>query len=233
MRPQKNRNYKARILTLKVNRKLVMNLECPGQQLHQLKTDGFSQEITDQPPTFLVAAIDFYNLFLDADTMELNIAETNRFGQRRAQEFGSDFQDTTEYEMRKIFGICLQMGIVRLPRLYDYWSQRPALGGHSHVGYVMVRRGFEELLRSLHVANIDEFDGDKIRKFLSPSYKRFFYRQRRLHRRIPGTIQRTTFLQAVHTDQKASYSVKLFKICGRGGYTAKVKEYAGICHSRM
>ncbi|VDO34097.1 unnamed protein product [Haemonchus placei] len=55
--PQTNRNYKMRILTLKVYRILVMNLKCPGQQLHQLMTDGFSQESMDRPPTFLVAAI--------------------------------------------------------------------------------------------------------------------------------------------------------------------------------
>uniref|UniRef100_A0A7I4XVJ4 Uncharacterized protein n=1 Tax=Haemonchus contortus TaxID=6289 RepID=A0A7I4XVJ4_HAECO len=57
MSPQTNRDDKTRILTSKVNRNLVMSLKCPGQQLHQLMIDGFSQESMDQPPTFLVAAI--------------------------------------------------------------------------------------------------------------------------------------------------------------------------------
>uniref|UniRef100_A0A7I4Z4X7 DDE_Tnp_1_7 domain-containing protein n=1 Tax=Haemonchus contortus TaxID=6289 RepID=A0A7I4Z4X7_HAECO len=119
---------------------------------------------TSRPRFSCSHPVDFYNLFLDAEMMELIVTETNRYGQQRAEKLGSDFKYTTEDEMRKFFGICLQMGIVRLPRLHDYWSQRPALGGHSHVGHVMVRRRFEELRRSLHVANNDQFDGDKLHK---------------------------------------------------------------------
>ncbi|VDO48909.1 unnamed protein product [Haemonchus placei] len=38
----------------------------------------------------------FYNLFLDAGMMELEISETNRYGQRRAEKFGSDLKGRNE-----------------------------------------------------------------------------------------------------------------------------------------
>ncbi|XGW22980.1 hypothetical protein V3C99_005316 [Haemonchus contortus] len=77
--------------------------------------------------------------------MDLIVRETNRYGIRQNEEF----QETSADEMRKFIGLCLQMGLVKMPNLRDYWSSRPCLGGQA--GKIMRRTRFEELWKYLHL----------------------------------------------------------------------------------
>ncbi|XGW15861.1 hypothetical protein V3C99_001372 [Haemonchus contortus] len=65
--------------------------------------------------------IDFYELFLKREIMDLIVRETNRYGIRQNEEF----QETSADEMRNYIDLCLQMGLVKMPNL------RPCLGGQA------------------------------------------------------------------------------------------------------
>ena len=53
----------------------------------------------------------------------------------------------------------MQMGVVKLPTLCDYWSKDIVLGGHPLGANVMPRYRFESLLSNLHLA-----DNEKAKK---------------------------------------------------------------------
>lgn len=72
-------------------------------------------------------------MFLNDDLINHKKEETNRY--RRAKD--PTFADTGKGELSKFIGLCIQMGLVKLPSLRDYWSTRPALGGHSIAGKIM------------------------------------------------------------------------------------------------
>ncbi|XGW33652.1 hypothetical protein V3C99_017788 [Haemonchus contortus] len=104
--------------------------------------------------------IDFYELYLNGEMLSLIVGETNRQGKAK----DSNFQDTCPAEIKKFMGLCIQMGVVQMPKLRDYWSTRPAIGGHSIAGKVMPRTRFEQLLNSLHFADNNQFDGNRLCK---------------------------------------------------------------------
>ena len=71
------------------------------------------------------APADFFELFLDDALMNLIEIETNRYGKAR----DPTFIETNKEELKKFIALCIQMGLVKMPSLRDYWSTRPALGG--------------------------------------------------------------------------------------------------------
>nr|CDJ93991.1 similar to piggyBac-derived 2 (AGAP012114-PA) [Haemonchus contortus] len=73
------------------------------------------------------ALIDFFQLFIDDNLLTLVETETNRYGSHK----DSSSVDTNKEELKKFNALCIQMGLVKMPRLRDYWSTRPALGGRS------------------------------------------------------------------------------------------------------
>nr|CDJ95415.1 similar to predicted protein [Haemonchus contortus] len=104
--------------------------------------------------------IDFYELYLNGEMLLLIVGGTNRQG--RAKD--SNFQDTGPAEIKKFMGLCIQMGVVQMPKLRDYWSTRTVTSGHSIAGKVMPRTRFEQLLNSLHFADNNQFDGNRLYK---------------------------------------------------------------------
>lgn len=108
--------------------------------------------------------IDFYELFM-TDVWVLMCNETNLYA---FQKGASNWIDSDVNEMRKFFGLCLQMGIVRLPTLRNYWSKDAIFGGQPIGGQAMNRTRFEALLNNLHLADNSKNDGTlfKIRPLL-------------------------------------------------------------------
>ncbi|VDL68407.1 unnamed protein product [Nippostrongylus brasiliensis] len=99
--------------------------------------------------------IDFYELFFNSDVLNLLVVETNRYGQEKDESWS-----TNTDQMKRFFGLCLQMGIVKLPSLRDYWSSRAVFGVKHPIGaQVMTRTRFESLLANLHLADNASFDG--------------------------------------------------------------------------
>ena len=74
-----------------------------------------------------------YRFFLTQSVVNLIMTETNRYEKQK----DADFLDTNAEEVKKFLGLCIQMGLVKLPNLRDYGSHRPALGGYSIAEEVM------------------------------------------------------------------------------------------------
>ncbi|XGW33830.1 hypothetical protein V3C99_017916 [Haemonchus contortus] len=179
--------------------------------------------------------IDFFELFLNDEILDLIVKETNRYG----THCNEDFQETDSEEMRRFAGLCLQMGMVKLPRLRDYWSSRPGFGGHAVASKIMARNRFEELLKYLHLADNENFDGDRLYKI-----KRFVQLFNKTAARLYSIGKevcvdeslvpfrgRIVFRQYMPA-KRHRYGIKLFKLCAKGGYTVRIKIYAGKDPSR-
>ncbi|KIH44232.1 hypothetical protein ANCDUO_25748, partial [Ancylostoma duodenale] len=160
--------------------------------------------------------IEFFELYLNDDVLALRVEETNRQGRVKY----ADYEDTCEEEIKKFIGLCLQMGVVKMPNLRDYWSSRPALGGHSIAGKVMPRKRFEQLLNSLHFADNTQYDGDRL--FKIKSFLRMFNDncEKTYHPGKEVTIDeslvpfrgRIAFRQYIPS-KRHKYGIKLFKLC--------------------
>ncbi|CAJ0600609.1 unnamed protein product [Cylicocyclus nassatus] len=75
--------------------------------------------------------IDFFSLFFSTDMIDPIVVETNRYGHRYGQAKDHSWAPTEAEEIRKFVALCLQMGVVKLPILRDYWGSRPAFGGRA------------------------------------------------------------------------------------------------------
>ncbi|KAK6742566.1 hypothetical protein RB195_010056 [Necator americanus] len=73
---------------------------------------------------------DFYQLYLNSEIFSPIVEERNKQGKAKDPEF----LDTNVAEIKKFIGLCIQMGVVHMPRIRDYWSSRPAIGGNSIAG---------------------------------------------------------------------------------------------------
>lgn len=96
-----------------------------------------------------MASIDFYELFFNDDGLTLIVKETNRYTAAKDDNWLPMIKD----ENWSFFGLCLQMGVVKLPKLRDYWSSRPAFDFHPLGAKVLPRTWFEKILSNLHLAN--------------------------------------------------------------------------------
>uniref|UniRef100_A0A0N5BEP7 DDE_Tnp_1_7 domain-containing protein n=1 Tax=Strongyloides papillosus TaxID=174720 RepID=A0A0N5BEP7_STREA len=139
---------------------------------------------------------DYYNLFFDDEMIDFIVQETNRYGPTK----DSAFIPTDEVEIRKFLAVIIQMEYVRLPKLKDYWSSDPAIGGHAICSSVMPRSRCKTLFRPGENVCIDES--------LVPYRGRISFRQY-----IPS--------------KRYSYGIKIFKICSQHGYTHNMIIYAG------
>ncbi|VDO58806.1 unnamed protein product [Haemonchus placei] len=74
--------------------------------------------------------IGFSKFFLGDDTMNLITTATIRYGNAKAAAVRKTFNETNRREMSKFFGMCLEMGLVKMPTLRDYCSSEVALDGH-------------------------------------------------------------------------------------------------------
>ena len=174
--------------------------------------------------------IDFYELFLNKEILDLIVEETNRQGNRKYD----DFENTCVEEIRQLIGLCLQMGVVKLPSLRDYWSTRFALGSNAIAGKVMSRKRFEKLMNSLHFADNHNSDGDKLYKIkkllqlFNDSCEKSYHPGKTIaidESMVPFR-GRIGFRQYIPS-KKHKYGIKLFKLCCKGGYTWRTKIYAG------
>ncbi|XGW07233.1 hypothetical protein V3C99_017064 [Haemonchus contortus] len=179
--------------------------------------------------------IDFFKLFLDDDIMDLITAETNKYGNAKAAAVGKTFIETDNREMYKFFGMCLQMGLVKMPSLRDYWSSEVALGGHSIMCSIMTSRRFEELLRFLHLVDNSE-DGNGNRLFEIAHFLELFnercMKYYKAGRNVCIDESLVPFRERIHFRQyipskRHRHGIKLFKLGAEGGYTSKIKIYAG------
>lgn len=112
--------------------------------------------MTDKSP------IDFYSLFVTDDVFQQIVHNTNQYAIHNITSMpealrGARINQCSPAnikEIKKIFGLILFMGLVKLPRLANYWSKDKILG-HPFPRTVMSRNRFELLLKMLHFSDKD------------------------------------------------------------------------------
>jgi len=115
--------------------------------------------------------VEFVNLFLTDDVLTLFVTETNRFAEQfisnsrlKPKATAHSWHATDQAEMKKFLGLLLLMGVVKEPRVEDFWSTDPATAMQAF-NNTMIRDMFELLLKFWHFCNNDEqLEGDRLFK---------------------------------------------------------------------
>ncbi|CAK1599162.1 unnamed protein product [Parnassius mnemosyne] len=126
------------------------------------------------------------------------------------------------------------MGVVKLPKLSDYWSKDEVIG-HPFPRTAMSRNRFEILLRMLHFSEDDEKNKadrlHRVRKLmndLNECFRQHYTANEDICIDESMVPFRGRILFRQYNKQKRhKYGVKLFKLCSIPGYTHKVNIYAG------
>lgn len=126
------------------------------------------------------------------------------------------------------------MGLVKLPKLADYWSTDEITGQHFPRA-VMSRNRFELLLQMIHFSKDDDNNkSDRLHRVqhlldtLNDNFKKNF---------IPGQdicvdesmvpFRGRLLFRQYNKQKRHKYGIKLFKLCTLPGYTFKINIYAG------
>ena len=104
----------------------------------------------------------FYELFMTNDVIKNMKAETNRYAatacraaKRRnpnlpSRSYFNRWTKVSESEMRKFLAILIHMGLVKKPRINDYWSTNPVMAS-SFAPTLMSRDRFKMILAFFHL----------------------------------------------------------------------------------
>lgn len=215
-------------------RKIIPFTECPG-----LKPYSLRHTMAKSKPE------DFYSLIVPDSLFHDVAIETNRFAAQTITKLTSknlikrgsrlvNWSDTNQDEIKRFFGLILFMGIVRLPKLADYWST-DLLISQSFPRTVMSRNRFEILLRMIHFSNNDnQRYGDRLFKIrelidtLNFNFETYYYPGENLciDESLVPFRGRIIFRQYIKL-KRHKYGIKVFKLCSNPGYTNRIQVYAG------
>ncbi|XP_048514356.1 piggyBac transposable element-derived protein 4-like [Athalia rosae] len=97
---------------------------------------------------------DVVELFIGNDLFEFICTETNRYydqnsTKRKPDKESRKFFNVTPVELKKWFGLVILMGIIKKPKIDDYWSTNPLLETPIF-GKTMSRNRFRQMLTFLH-----------------------------------------------------------------------------------
>ena len=111
----------------------------------------------------------YFGLFFDDECLEHIVEETNRYAQRERQlnpppPSAPKWIDVKKKDIESFLGLCLLMGIIRLPHRHDYWRRSKWLL-ETKFNEVMPRDRFDLIWRYLHLQNNeDNLGGDRLYK---------------------------------------------------------------------
>ena len=153
----------------------------------------------------------------------------------------SSWKNINVAEMKAFFGLLLAMGLLKLPKIKDYWRKINWLIHVSSFGEVMPRDRFLQLYRYLHVCNDNQQiprgqDGHdplfKIRSFLNLISDRFrnVYKPSRdicIDESLIPYKGRIYFRQFIPS-KRARFGIKAFVLCESDtGYVSEIVIYTG------
>ena len=122
-------------------------------------------------PPGTTSPVDYLNLYLDPDIMDVFVENTNLFGAKFFSSKGKSsnsphqgrWKPTTRSEIYRFFGVLLHMGMKRQPSMRSYWSNDPRFSD-AFVKKCFTRDRFEMIKTSLHVVNPNEFSPAQLKK---------------------------------------------------------------------
>ena len=101
-------------------------------------TDGTKMETTP---------LQIFKLFVTVSVLELIVEQTPLYSVQQEAFFDFTFEDLFAF-----IGINIAMGMIRLPRVHDYWSTKPMLR-MPWFSAIMPRNKFIKISRYLHVVD--------------------------------------------------------------------------------
>ena len=183
-------------------------------------------------------AIDIFQLFFTNEVWELLVEMTNKYAKSKVTQ---GWKETDVAEMKAFFGLILAMGLLRLPKMKDYWQKTNWVLHVKSFGEVMARNQFMQLYRFLHVADNDKFvpRGDngydplfKICPFLDILSRQFrnIYKPGQdicIDERLIPYKGRIYFRQFIPS-KRARFGVKAFVLSESDtGYVSEIEIYTG------
>lgn len=190
-------------------------------------------EHIDKPPIF------FFKLLVDDDLVNNIVVETNRFAAQKKdsalQKWSriNKWKDTNSEEIMTFLGIQIWMGLVRAPKLADYWSKKKLYA--NQIAGLMSRNRFELLLANWHFQDNQKSDtSDRLHKLgplleqLRKNFQKFYIPKDKIC--VDETIVpfrgRLAFIQYIK-NKRHKFGVKMYKLCLEEGYTYDLKIYCG------
>lgn len=192
-----------------------MTNKSPASFFELMVSDEIFQEIVDCTNLYAINQIAISN-------------EASKFARLRK------WYPTNVTEIKKFFGLLIFMGIVKLPRIADYWSTDEVIG-HPFPRTIMSRNRFEILLQMLHFSVNDEANkGDRLHRvrrlidMLNNNYRNHYIPSEDLcidESLIP--FRGRIIFRQYNKQKRHKYGIKEFKLCTMPGYTYKVYVYEG------
>ncbi|XP_025425482.1 piggyBac transposable element-derived protein 4-like [Sipha flava] len=188
----------------------------------------------------LASPFTFFSLFFDEEIINLLVVETNKYANDKLSEPGLSrnarlrkWKDVDKTEIKKLFGIIMWMGLVKMPCISNYWSTNKLY--NSYISSYMSRNRFELLLSMLHVSdNSKARPDDRLYKIqplidlLVHKYNSALIPEQNvcIDESIVPFKGRLKFRQFI-SNKRHRYGIKIFKLCTRDFYTSQYKVYAG------
>lgn len=223
------------------NDKIIKWEPTTGQYLKTFPTPVAASSVKDSLFDELIgkSPIDFFNLFVDDEIINLMVMETNRYAWQKISNETlkpnarlKQWKDTNSTEMREFLGIQIWMGLCRFPSFSSYWSKDFLYA--NKVKDVMSRNRFELLLSNWHFSDNQVLSSDRLRKItplmllLINKFKTVITPGENVC--IDETLVpfrgRLSFRQYIQ-NKRHKYGVKVFKLCTENGYTYDFKIYCG------
>lgn len=105
--------------------------------------------------------VHFYTLYVSGNLLNVIVSATNKYAAEliaKKPDVSSgarinQWVPTSVYEIKKLFGLLLFMGVVKVPKLSDYRSKDEVIG-QRFPRTIMSRNRFEILFRMLHFSKM-------------------------------------------------------------------------------
>ncbi|XP_036379604.1 uncharacterized protein LOC118774371 isoform X2 [Megalops cyprinoides] len=124
-------------------------------------------------PHFTFTALQIFQLFFQPDIIDTLCRNTNSYAQKRLER-GAKFSwvPITATEFLQYMGILLFQGVVRIPRLRDYWTTDKVFQ-IPFLKTIIPRNRFQAISANLHLSDPEE-DAEMDKKKGTPDYDRLF-----------------------------------------------------------
>jgi hypothetical protein len=201
----------------------------------------FTDNCRPNIPDDTITPADFYRLFVTDEVIDQMVLHTNNYAQAHISNLTNlkpksrsrAWYPTNSEEMKQFMGVLLTMGLVRIPRINDYWSKKN-IYNNKYISSVITRDRFLLILKFWHFSYDTADDTDKLKK-IRDTYNMILERIQILLE--PGRYLiidesmipwrgRLKFRQYIK-NKSHKYGVKLYKLCTPAGYTRNLIIYTG------
>ncbi|XP_063828521.1 uncharacterized protein LOC135077920 [Ostrinia nubilalis] len=193
---------------------------------------------TTSPLTFyeLMVHDEIFQAIAECTNMKADRVISNNKDSSRCARI-NQWVPTNHSEIKKFFGLIMFMGLVKLPRITDYWSKNDILF-QPFPRLVMSRNRFELLLQMLHFSADDITNSshciENLVNALNVNFKKHFSPSDDLFIVKGPLIVHGKLSSELQNDQETSkYGTRVLKLCSDPGYICKVSLFSRTTNETM